>query len=108
MAALANAVRSRHGAPDGKNAPNPQETFSHGPRSSTRAIGGKSAGGWLRKQQWDWVPSIDQMPLWGNVASDEGVQAALRDAREAKQFPSNFLKPKNRLAGRVGGLTCFA
>ena len=53
----------------------------------------------MRKQQWDWVPSIDQMPLWGNVASDEGVQAALRDAREAKQFPSNFLKPKNRLAG---------
>ena len=98
MAALANAVRTRHEPPDGKSAPNPQETSAYGPRSST-PVGGKSAGGWLRKQQWEWVSSIDQMPLWGNVASDERVQAALRDAREAKQFPANFLKPKNRLAG---------
>ena len=89
MAALANAVRSRHGVP------NLTETFATSPRSS----GADGGGGWLRQQQWEWVSGIDQIPLWGNVASDEAVQAALRDARAAKQFPANFLKSKNRLSG---------
>ena len=83
MAALANAVRSRHDAPTADKSPNAKETSS----SSSRASG------------WEWVSSIDQMPLWGNVASDQAVQAALRDARATKQFPANFLKPKNRWSG---------
>ena len=88
MAALANAVRSRH-----NNVPNSTQ-----PSATSAGPGGAGGGGWLRQQQWEWVSGIDQMPLWGNVASDEAVQAALRDARAAKQFPANFLKSKSRLS----------
>lgn len=86
MAALANAVRSRH------DIPNSTQTSA-----TSNGSDGTGGGGWLRQQQWEWVSSIDQMPLWGNVASDETVQAALRDARAAKQFPANFLKSKSRM-----------
>ena len=89
---MANAVRSRHGA--NPNASSPKE-ISSAPSIASKHGGSSTGGG----GKWEWVSCIDQMPLWGNVASDEAVQAALRDARAAKQFPANFLKPQNRLSG---------